>query len=94
MDRETPNFRGSAALAASTSDHTISTDSQTLSLSAKVRQPGAMRSMEPRQRFAGYDIQTVPLQSILKGAREAIIDFEGAAYRLRITRNQRLILTK
>lgn len=39
-------------------------------------------------------VQTVNLQSILKGAREAIIDFDGAAYRLRITRNHRLILTK
>ncbi|MBK8158791.1 MAG: hemin uptake protein HemP [Rhodospirillaceae bacterium] len=39
-------------------------------------------------------IQTVTIQSILKGAREAIIDFDGAAYRLRITRNHRLILTK
>ncbi len=39
-------------------------------------------------------VETVPLQAILKGAREAIIDFDGAAYRLRITRNHRLILTK
>lgn len=39
-------------------------------------------------------VQTVNLQSILKGAREVIIDFDGAAYRLRITRNHRLILTK
>ncbi|WP_374378572.1 hemin uptake protein HemP [Dongia sp.] len=39
-------------------------------------------------------VATVPLQAILKGAREAIIDFNGAAYRLRITRNHRLILTK
>jgi hemin uptake protein HemP len=40
------------------------------------------------------NVQTVTIQSILKGAREAIIDFDGAAYRLRITRNHRLILTK
>ncbi len=43
---------------------------------------------------AARNVQTVNLQSILKGAREAIIDFDGAAYRLRITRNHRLILTK
>jgi hemin uptake protein HemP len=43
---------------------------------------------------AARNVQTVSLQSILKGAREAIIDFDGAAYRLRITRNHRLILTK
>lgn len=40
------------------------------------------------------NVQTVSLQAILQGAREAIIDFDGAAYRLRITRNHRLILTK
>lgn len=48
-------------------------------------------------RDAGHqnrNVQTVTIQSILKGAREAIIDFDGAAYRLRITRNHRLILTK
>ena len=43
---------------------------------------------------SGSNVQTVSLNSILKGAREAIIDFDGAAYRLRITRNHRLILTK
>lgn len=43
---------------------------------------------------ANRGIQTVNLQTILQGAREAIIDFDGAAYRLRITRNHRLILTK
>lgn len=57
--------------------------------------------MAPAQPVAGHaahrhgsSVQTVSLQSILKGAREAIIDFDGAAYRLRITRNHRLILTK
>lgn len=44
--------------------------------------------------LGGRGVQTVNLQSILQGAREAIIDFDGAAYRLRITRNHRLILTK
>ena len=50
------------------------------------QRPAAAPSRQP--------VQTVNLQSILKGAREAIIDFDGAAYRLRITRNHRLILTK
>jgi len=36
----------------------------------------------------------VGIEEILGSGREAIIDFYGASYRLRITRNQRLILTK
>lgn len=36
----------------------------------------------------------VPLASILGGEREIVIEFNGADYRLRITRNQKLILTK
>lgn len=36
----------------------------------------------------------VGIEEILGSGREAIIDFHGASYRLRITRNQRLILTK
>lgn len=58
------------------------------------------RSVQQRHRpegqggGGGRSVQTVNLQTILQGAREAIIDFDGAAYRLRITRNHRLILTK
>lgn len=36
----------------------------------------------------------VPLARILGTAREIVIEFNGADYRLRITRNQKLILTK
>ena len=36
----------------------------------------------------------VPLSSILGAEREIVIEFNGADYRLRITRNQKLILTK
>ena len=36
----------------------------------------------------------VPLSLILGGDREIVIEFNGADYRLRITRNQKLILTK
>ena len=36
----------------------------------------------------------VPLSRILGGDREIVIEFNGADYRLRITRNQKLILTK
>lgn len=36
----------------------------------------------------------VPLSTILEGDQEIVIEFNGADYRLRITRNQKLILTK
>lgn len=36
----------------------------------------------------------VPLSRILGSDREIVIEFNGADYRLRITRNQKLILTK
>jgi hemin uptake protein HemP len=36
----------------------------------------------------------VPLSRILGSDREVVIEFNGADYRLRITRNQKLILTK
>jgi hemin uptake protein HemP len=36
----------------------------------------------------------VPLSRILGNDRELVIEFNGADYRLRITRNQKLILTK
>jgi hemin uptake protein HemP len=36
----------------------------------------------------------VPLSRILGNDREIVIAFNGADYRLRITRNQKLILTK
>jgi hemin uptake protein HemP len=39
-------------------------------------------------------LRRVPLSRILGGDREIVIEFNGADYRLRITRNQKLILTK
>jgi hemin uptake protein HemP len=36
----------------------------------------------------------VPLSRILGNDREIVIEFNGADYKLRITRNQKLILTK
>lgn len=66
--------------------------------SQSLNQPQIQQSQQPGQAHVAARAQgavaTVPLQAILKGAREAIIDFNGAAYRLRITRNHRLILTK
>ena len=39
-------------------------------------------------------LRRVPLSRILGGDREIVIEFNGADYRLRITRNEKLILTK
>ena len=39
-------------------------------------------------------VRRVPLSRILGNDREIVIEFNGADYRLRITRNQKLILTK
>jgi len=39
-------------------------------------------------------LRRVPLSRILGSDREIVIEFNGADYRLRITRNEKLILTK
>jgi hemin uptake protein HemP len=39
-------------------------------------------------------LRRVQLASILGQEREVVIEYNGADYRLRITRNQKLILTK
>jgi hemin uptake protein HemP len=39
-------------------------------------------------------VRRVPLSTILGGDREVVIEFNGADYHLRITRNEKLILTK
>ncbi|WP_395020697.1 hemin uptake protein HemP [Dongia sp.] len=39
-------------------------------------------------------LRRVPISRILGSDREIVIEFNGADYRLRITRNQKLILTK
>ena len=48
----------------------------------------------PDERAATENVRRVSLTSILGSDREILIDFNGADYRLRITRNQKLILTK
>lgn len=45
-------------------------------------------------RRLGESLRRVPISRILGGDREIVIEFNGADYRLRITRNQKLILTK
>ena len=39
-------------------------------------------------------VRRIPLSAILGRDREIVIEFNGADYRLRITRNRKLILTK
>jgi hemin uptake protein HemP len=56
-------------------------------------------TQDKNDRGAGDRAQTaslrrVPLSRILGADREIVIEFNGADYRLRITRNQKLILTK
>ncbi|MDQ7246808.1 hemin uptake protein HemP [Dongia sedimenti] len=46
------------------------------------------------ERPQGDSLRRVPLSRILGADREVVIEFNGADYRLRITRNQKLILTK
>ena len=45
------------------------------------------------ERVRGDALRRVPLSRILGGDREIVIEFNGADYRLRITRNEKLILT-
>jgi len=44
--------------------------------------------------FGERPTRRVPLSRILGNDREIVIEFNGADYKLRITRNQKLILTK
>ncbi|MBL8708797.1 MAG: hemin uptake protein HemP [Rhodospirillaceae bacterium] len=102
MDRQTMDFRGVLAPTdAPLERRSESTVRQGLPDRPILRHRGAEGQGGPANSNrhvhlgqAGRSVETVSLQSILKGAREAIIDFDGAAYRLRITRNHRLILTK
>jgi hemin uptake protein HemP len=47
-----------------------------------------------RERGQTESLRRVPLSRILGSDREIVIEFNGSDYRLRITRNQKLILTK
>jgi len=90
MDRDVIDFHRPTTQSASAHSSAPAVQVETRSLRDHLLPRNSQRpATAPRQ-----PVQTVNLQSILKGAREAIIDFDGAAYRLRITRNHRLILTK
>ena len=53
------------------------------------RHPPQPQASEPRR-----PVPVVDVQAIVAGGREAIILHEGERYRLRITANDKLILTK
>ncbi len=55
---------------------------------------GAEERARPVDSTRGDSLRRVPLSRILGGDREIVIEFNGADYRLRITRNEKLILTK
>lgn len=55
--------------------------------SSKVTKPAA-RDQAPGRRA------TIAAETLFQGERELEITFRGAVYRLRITRNDKLILTK
>jgi hemin uptake protein HemP len=40
------------------------------------------------------DMRVIPVESILAGQREAVLSHNGVRYRLRVTSNDKLILTK
>jgi hemin uptake protein HemP len=42
----------------------------------------------------GQPIKRIDSQSLLDGTRELVIEHQGAEYHLRLTRNDKLILTK
>ena len=52
-----------------------------------------MRSEEDRAQSI-ETVRRVKLSAILGAEREVVIEFNGADYHLRITRNEKLILTK
>lgn len=64
-----------------------------LSLSQPMSRP-TQRLLQPVP--AGTLVQTrhVSSQSLLEGARELVIQHQGSEYHLRLTRNDKLILTK
>lgn len=54
---------------------------------------GATRTTGARTRDAD-PVRVVSSQSLLDGARELVIHHQGGQYHLRLTRNDKLILTK
>lgn len=51
-------------------------------------------SLKPRPESADAATRRVTSQSLLAGERELVIHHQGSEYHLRLTRNDKLILTK
>jgi hemin uptake protein HemP len=49
---------------------------------------------ESTPKSAATDLQRIDSRRLLAGGRELVIDHAGQEYRLRLTRNDKLILTK
>ena len=49
---------------------------------------------EPAPKSGSSDLQRIDSRRLLAGGRELVIDHAGQEYRLRLTRNDKLILTK
>jgi hemin uptake protein HemP len=62
--------------------------------SARLTEQQAARSGSEGASRADPTVRRIPLTQILGRDREVVIEFNGADYRLRITRNSKLILTK
>ncbi|OOG47485.1 hemin transporter HemP [Rhodanobacter sp. C06] len=51
-------------------------------------------SLQPRATEATSAVRRISSQSLLEGERELVIQHQGSEYHLRLTRNDKLILTK
>jgi hemin uptake protein HemP len=51
-------------------------------------------SMKTASAQATTAVRRIASQALLEGARELVIEHEGSEYHLRLTRNDKLILTK
>jgi hemin uptake protein HemP len=67
--------------------------STTLTLPAGVALSGSLARLSLKPRTAAA-VRRVSSQSLLAGERELVIQHQGNEYHLRLTRNDKLILTK
>lgn len=56
--------------------------------------PAVPRTVASPHTHAVEAVRSVSSEALLKGARELVIRHPGGEYRLRLTRNDKLILTK
>ena len=56
--------------------------------------PPSRPSLRPRTTETTPAVRRVSSQSLLDGGRELVIQHQGSEYHLRLTRNDKLILTK